>query len=113
MGEKKDGETRLEGETICNNDKKTKRKTTTNAKTKKKRSNIERECAGLKKWSSSQTREFGDLHALIATLVLACDTRWVPADYKRGATKINEALLDDEQAWTPNFYLKSFDMDSK
>ena len=31
---------------------------------------------GLKKWSSSQTREFGDLHALIATLILACDTRW-------------------------------------
>ena len=31
--------------------------------------------AGLKKWSSSQTREFGDLHALIATLILACDTR--------------------------------------
>ena len=30
---------------------------------------------GLKKWTSSQTREFGDLHALIATLVLSCNTR--------------------------------------
>lgn len=29
----------------------------------------------LKKWTASQTREFGDLHALLATLVLACDTR--------------------------------------
>ena len=89
MGEKKDGETRLEGETICDNDKKKdNNKCKTDAKTKKERSNIERECAGLKKWSSSQTREFGDLHALIATLVLACDTRWVPSDYKRKATNI-------------------------
>ena len=70
----------LKVKTICDNDKKTRIKTITNAKTKKERSNIERECAGLKKWSSSQTREFGDLHALIATLVLACDTRWVPSD---------------------------------
>lgn len=30
---------------------------------------------GLKKWTSSQTREFGDLHALIATLVLSCNTK--------------------------------------
>ena len=29
-----------------------------------------------------------------------------------GTAEVVEALLGDEQAWTPSFYLKSFDMDS-
>ena len=57
--------------------------------------NVSREYTGLKKWSSSQTREFGDLHALIATLVLACDTRWGGKATKNKMTiNMNECSSD-------------------
>ena len=45
-----------------------------------------------KKWTGSQTREFGDLHALLAFLILSCDTKSF-LSHSKSPLKVNLMLM--------------------